>query len=65
MVIHKPIISLNQVSHGTIEMESHSDTAVCGSNFVVLNHTSQECDVTPYNTKDVEKNVTIDTCATA
>ena len=65
MVKNKPIISLNQVSHGTIEMDSHADTAVCGSNFVVLDYTSQECDVTPYNAKDVEKNVPIATCATA
>ena len=53
------------ISHGTIEMDSHADTAVCGSNFVVLDYTSQECDVTPYNSKNVEKNVPIATCATA
>ena len=46
-------------------MDSHADTAVCGSNFTVLHYTSQECDVTPYNSKDVEKNVPIATCATA
>ena len=28
------------ISHGTIEMDSHADTAVCGSNFVVLDYTS-------------------------
>ena len=65
MVKNKPIISLNQFSHGTIEMDSHADTAVCGSNFVVLDYTSQECDVTPYNAKDVEKNLLIATCSTA
>ena len=32
---------------------------------MVLAYTSQECDVTPYNSKDVEKNVPIATCATA
>ena len=46
-------------------MDSHADTAVCGSNFVVLNYTSQVCDVTPYNSKDVESDVPIATCATA
>ena len=55
----------NKISHGTIEINNHADTAVCGSNFVVLAYTSQECDVTPYNSKDVEKNVPIATCATA
>ena len=53
------------ISFGTIEMDSHADTAVCGSNFVVLDYTSQECDVTPYNSKDIERNVPIATCATA
>ena len=56
---------IDNISHGTIEMDSHEDTAVCGSNFVVLDYTSQECDVTPYNSKDIEKNVPIATCATA
>ena len=46
-------------------MDSHTDTEVYGSNFLVLNYTSQEFDVTPYNSKDVEKNVPITTCATA
>ena len=46
-------------------MDSHADTAVCGSNFVVLDYTSQVCDVTPYNSKDVEADVPIATCATA
>ena len=55
----------NKISHGTIEIDNHADTAVCGSNFVVLAYTSQECDVTPYNSKNVEKNVPIATCATA
>ena len=52
----------NIISHGKIEMDSHADTAVCGSNFVVLDYTSQECDVTPYNSKDIEKYVPITTC---
>ena len=63
MVRNKPIISLNQVSYETIEMDSHADTAICVSNFVILDYTSQECDVTPYNAKDIEKNVPIATCA--
>ena len=31
----------------------------------MLNYTYQECDVTPHNSKDAEKNVPIATCATA
>ena len=55
----------NAISFGTIEMNSHTDTAVCSSNFVALDYTSKECDVTPYNSNDIERNVSIDTCATA
>ena len=55
----------NQISHGTIEIDSHADTAVCSSKFVVLVYNSQEYDVAPYNSKDVEKNVPIATCETA
>ena len=29
-----------EISHSTVEMDSHADTDVCGSNFVVLNYTS-------------------------
>ena len=47
----------NVISFGTIEMDSHAGIAVCSSNFVVLDYTSQEYDVTPYNPKDIERNV--------
>ena len=53
------------MSHGTIVMDSYADTAVCGSNFIVLNYNSQECDVTLYNSKDVEKNLPIANYATS
>ena len=54
-----------EISHGITEMDNHADAAACGSNFTKLNYTSQEYGVTPYNSKDVEKNVPIATCATA
>ena len=46
-------------------MDSHADTSLCGGNFVVIDYASQEYDVTPYNSKDVEKDVPIATCAIA
>ena len=46
-------------------MDSHANTVICGSDFVILDYASQEYDVTPYNSKNVEKNVPIATCAIA
>ena len=35
-------------SHGRIELDSHADTVVLGSNCVVLHHTGKVCEVSPY-----------------
>ena len=35
-------------SHGRIELNSHADTVVLGSNCVVLHHTGKVCEVSPY-----------------
>ena len=51
-----------EISHGTIEIDSYADAALCRSKFTVLNYTSQECDVVQYDSKDVEKNLPIATC---
>ena len=34
---------------GRMELDSHADTIVAGSNCVVLSQTGRECDVTPYD----------------
>ena len=34
---------------GGIELDSHADTVVLGSNAVVLHYTGNECDVSPYS----------------
>jgi hypothetical protein len=31
-----------------MELDSHADTIVCGSNCVIIHYTGQECDVSPY-----------------
>ena len=51
---------------GQIELDSHADTIVAGSNCVVLEYTGEECDVSPFQ-KDYDdiKNVKIPTVATA
>jgi hypothetical protein len=35
-------------THGCMEMNSHADTIVLGSNAIILQYTSRECDVSPY-----------------
>ena len=37
-----------QSVHGRVEMDSHADTTVLGSNCVVLAYTGKECEVSPY-----------------
>ena len=41
---HQP----QSTSHGCIELDTHADTAVLGSNCVVLSYTGKECKVSPY-----------------
>ena len=55
-----------QVHHGRIELYSHADTIVFGKNYVVLNYTGQECDVSPYtDTYEYIKSVSIAKAGTA
>ena len=35
--------------YGRVELDSHADTTVAGSNCVLLAYTGRECDVTPYD----------------
>ena len=37
-----------QPVHGRVELDSHADTTVLGSNCVVLAYTGKECEVSPY-----------------
>jgi hypothetical protein len=34
--------------HSQIDMHSHADTFVCGSNCLIMHYTGKECDVLPY-----------------
>ena len=45
---NKPGVNTSLPSHGRIELDSHADTVVLGSNCVVLHHTGKVCEVTPY-----------------
>jgi hypothetical protein len=36
------------VVHSQIEMDSHADTIICGSNCMIMHYTGKECDVSPY-----------------
>jgi hypothetical protein len=36
------------INYNKLELDSHADTIVLGSNFVILSHTGRECDVSPY-----------------
>ena len=36
------------VVYSQLEMDSHADTIVCGSNCVIMHYTGKECDVSPY-----------------
>ncbi len=51
---------------GRCEMDSHADTCVAGPNFMILEFTGEQCDVTPY-TNDYEPitNVSVVNAATA
>ena len=45
---NKPGINTSLPSHRRIELDSHADTVVLGSNCVVLHHTGKVCEVSPY-----------------
>jgi hypothetical protein len=54
------------VVHSQLEMDSHADTIVCGSNSVIMHHTGKECDVSPYTEAyEAIKSVPIVQAATA
>jgi hypothetical protein len=52
--------------YSQMEMDSHADTIVCGSNCTIIHFTGKECDVSPY-TEEYEpiKQVPIVQAATA
>ena len=54
-----------QSVHGRVEMDSHADTTVLGSNCVVLAYTGKECEVSPYADEyDAIRNVPVVTGVT-
>jgi hypothetical protein len=54
------------IINGTIEMDTHADTCVLGSNFILLSRTGRICDVYPYSDAyDAIKDIPIVTGATA
>ena len=58
---HRP----QSTSHGHIELDTHADTTVLGSNCVVLTYTGKECKVSPYSSQyEAVQNVPVVTVAT-
>ena len=58
---HQP----QSTSHGCIELDTHADMTVLGSNCVVLSYTGKECEVSPYSSEyEAVQNVPIVTRAT-
>ena len=54
------------VVHSQLELDSHADTIVCGSNCIIIHYTGKECDVTPYtDAYEAIKSVPIVQAATA
>ena len=54
-----------QSVHGRVELDSHADTTVLGSNCLVLAYTGKECEVSPYADEyDAIRNVHVVTGAT-
>ena len=58
---HRPQSTL----HGRIELDTHADTTVLGSNCVVLSYTGKECEVSPYSSQyEAVQNIPVVTGAT-
>ena len=58
---HRP----QSTSHGRIELDTHADATVLGSNCVVLSYTGKECEVSPYSSQyEAVQNVPVVTGAT-
>ena len=45
----RKVCNSSNLYHGRIELESHADTTVLGSNCVILKYTGKECEVSPYS----------------
>ena len=45
---NKPGVNTSLPNHGRIELDSHADTVVLGSNCVVLHHMGKVCEVSLY-----------------
>ena len=45
----RPVINSDNAYYGMIELDSHVDTTIIGSNCVILTYTGKECKVSPYN----------------
>ena len=45
---NKPGVNTSLPGHGRFELDSHAGTVVLGSNCVVLHHTGNVCEVSPY-----------------
>ena len=58
---HRP----QSILHGHIELDTHADTTVLGSNCVILSYTGKECEVSPYSSEyKAVRNVPVVTGAT-
>ena len=56
----------SHATYGRMELDSHADTIVLGSNAIIMHHTNRECDVSPYaDSYEPIRNVPIVTGATA
>ena len=56
----------SHVTHARMELDSHADTIVLGSNAIIMHYTNRECDVSPYaDTYEPIVDVPIVTGATA
>ena len=56
----------SDATYGRMELDSHADTIVLGSNAIITQYTTRECDVSPYaDTYEPIRNVPIVTGATA
>ena len=56
---------IQHTTHGRIELDTHVDTTVLGSNCIVLSYTGKECEVSPYSPDyEAVRNIPVVTCAT-
>ena len=56
---------IQDTTYGRIELDTHADTTVLGSDCIVLSYTGKECQVSPYSPDyEAVHNVLVDTGAT-